>query len=165
MNFIIRKETPSDYREVENLIRESFWNVYRPGCLEHYVLHCLRDDPAFVPELGFVMEKDPHGMPMGGMEGLRYKEAKWKLNPGDMLFLYTDGVPEANNSMGELFGNGRMLSSLAKSKDKAASKEDEAGRGSINLKQFLRLVRVQIDDFVGDTPQFDDLTMLAIKRS
>lgn len=54
----IRLEQPQDYAEVENLTRESFWNVYRPGCLEHYVLHCLRDDPDFVPELDFVMEKD-----------------------------------------------------------------------------------------------------------
>ena len=47
-----------EYREVENLVRESFWNVYRPGCLEHYVLNQLRDDSAFVPELDFVMEQD-----------------------------------------------------------------------------------------------------------
>jgi len=54
----IRNEIPSDYPTVENLVRESFWNVYRPGCLEHFVLHTLRDDPAFVPELSFVMESD-----------------------------------------------------------------------------------------------------------
>ncbi|MGN1119219.1 MAG: GNAT family N-acetyltransferase [Oscillospiraceae bacterium] len=57
-DFIIRLEAPADYAENENLVRESFWNVYRPGCLEHYVLHCLRNDAAFVPELDFVMEKD-----------------------------------------------------------------------------------------------------------
>jgi predicted N-acetyltransferase YhbS len=51
-------ETPADYAEVENLVRESFWNVYRPGCYEHYLLRCLRDDKDFVPELDFVMEKD-----------------------------------------------------------------------------------------------------------
>ena len=55
---IIRVENKGEYREVENLIRESFWNVYRPGCSEHYVIHVLRDDPAFVKELDFVMEKD-----------------------------------------------------------------------------------------------------------
>ena len=55
---IIRLETGRDHTEVEHLVRESFWNVYRPGCLEHYVLHCLREDPAFVPELDLVMEKD-----------------------------------------------------------------------------------------------------------
>ncbi len=55
---IIRSEKPEERREVENLVREAFWNVYRPGCSEHYVLHVLRDDPDFVPELDFVMEKD-----------------------------------------------------------------------------------------------------------
>ena len=55
-NLIIRNEKKEDYRTVENLIRESFWNVYRPGCLEHYVIHTLRDDEAFIPELSFVME-------------------------------------------------------------------------------------------------------------
>ena len=58
MNYSIRPERKEDYREVENLIRESFWNVYRPGCSEHYVMHVLRDDPAFVKELDFVMEQD-----------------------------------------------------------------------------------------------------------
>lgn len=56
-DYIIRLERPDEYRQVENLVRESFWNVYRPGCLEHYVLHQLRKDPAFVPELDFVMEQ------------------------------------------------------------------------------------------------------------
>lgn len=56
--YSIRLEKKEEHREVENLVRESFWNVYRPGCLEHYVLNQLRNDPAFVPELDFVMEKD-----------------------------------------------------------------------------------------------------------
>lgn len=55
---IIRLENINDHREVENLVRESFWNVYRPGCTEHFVLHVLRDDPAFIRELDFVMERD-----------------------------------------------------------------------------------------------------------
>ena len=57
-DYTVRLERPEDFRTVECLIRESFWNVYRPGCLEHYVIHVLRDDPAFVPELDFVMERD-----------------------------------------------------------------------------------------------------------
>ncbi len=57
-DYIIRLENKEDYREVENLIRESFWNVYRPGCSEHYVMRVLRDDPAFVKELDFVMEQN-----------------------------------------------------------------------------------------------------------
>ena len=52
----IRLEREDEYREVENLVREAFWNVYRPGCSEHYVIHVLRSDPAFVRELDFVME-------------------------------------------------------------------------------------------------------------
>jgi len=57
-DYCIRLERTEDHREVEHLIREAFWNVYRPGCLEHYVIHQLRYDPAFVPELDFVLEKD-----------------------------------------------------------------------------------------------------------
>ena len=57
-DFIIRSERKEEQREVEFLVRESFWNVYRPGCLEHYVLNSLRSDEAFIPELNFVMEKD-----------------------------------------------------------------------------------------------------------
>ena len=57
-NLIIRLEKEEEYRQVENLVRESFWNIYRPGCTEHYVLNQLRGDSAFVPELDFVMEKD-----------------------------------------------------------------------------------------------------------
>ena len=55
---IIRLEKTEEQRETEALVREAFWNVYRPGCLEHYVLNQLRSDEAFVPELNFVMEKD-----------------------------------------------------------------------------------------------------------
>ena len=57
-NVIIRLERKEEARIVENLVRESFWNVYRPGCLEHYVINQLRDDEAFVKELDFVMELD-----------------------------------------------------------------------------------------------------------
>ena len=55
---IIRLERPEDFREVENLTREAFWNVYKPGCVEHFVLHRFRTDPDFIPELDFVMEED-----------------------------------------------------------------------------------------------------------
>ena len=55
---IIRLERKEDHRAVENLVREAFWNVYRPGCSEHFVIHVLRGDPAFVKELDFVMEQN-----------------------------------------------------------------------------------------------------------
>ena len=57
-DYTIRLEKQEDYRVTENLVREAFWNVYRPGCSEHYVIHVLRDDPAFVKELDFVMEQN-----------------------------------------------------------------------------------------------------------
>ena len=57
-DYTIRLENKADHRNVEDLIRESFWNVYRPGCSEHYVIHVLRNDPAFIEELDFVMELD-----------------------------------------------------------------------------------------------------------
>ena len=57
-DYIIRLEREDEHREVEELVREAFWNVYRPGCSEHYVIHVLRDDPAFVKELDLVMEMD-----------------------------------------------------------------------------------------------------------
>ncbi len=54
-DILIRRECNRDYKAVENLVRESFWNIYKPGCTEHYVLHCMRKNPDFVPELDFVM--------------------------------------------------------------------------------------------------------------
>lgn len=57
-DYTIRLEEKKDRRAVEDLVRESFWNIYRPGCSEHYVIHVLREDPAFVKELDFVMEQD-----------------------------------------------------------------------------------------------------------
>ena len=57
-DIIIRLEKKEEYRQVESLVREAFWNVYRPGCSEHYVLHLLRSDPSFVKELDLVMEQN-----------------------------------------------------------------------------------------------------------
>ena len=61
-NYTIRLERESDYITVENLTREAFWNVYQPGCTEHYVLHCYRNNPDFIPELDFVLEIEGTGV-------------------------------------------------------------------------------------------------------
>lgn len=58
MNMIIRHEEPEDYYPVEQVTREAFWNLYRPGCNEHLIVHCLRKHPDFIPELSFVIEWD-----------------------------------------------------------------------------------------------------------
>ena len=86
-NITFRLEEPEDYRFVENMVRESFWNVYRPGCLEHYVLHCLREDSDFVPELDLVMEKD--GILIGQNVFVR---AYIHLDDGRKLLALTMGI-------------------------------------------------------------------------
>ncbi len=85
-DYMIRLETPNDYRKVENLTREAFWNVYRPGCMEHYVLHCYRDREDFVPELDFVMEKD--GKIIGHV---MYVRAKIQADDGREIPIMTFG--------------------------------------------------------------------------
>ncbi|MBQ8836208.1 MAG: N-acetyltransferase [Clostridia bacterium] len=57
-NLTIRLETEKDYKAVENLTREAFWNMYVPGCDEHYLVHMMRSHEDFIPELAFVIEKD-----------------------------------------------------------------------------------------------------------
>lgn len=59
----IRPTRPDEFRKTEELVREAFWNVYRPGCTEHFVLHCLRKDPAFVPDLDLVLTLDGSSPP------------------------------------------------------------------------------------------------------
>ena len=85
-NIIIRQETPADYAAVEHLTREAFWNVYRPGCLEHYVVHVLRNDSAFVPELDLVMERN--GQLIGHV---MYMRAKITADDGRELPVMTFG--------------------------------------------------------------------------
>ena len=82
----IRNENPQDYREVENLTREAFWNVYRPGCTEHYVLNQYRSNPDFIPELDFVMEKD--GKIIGHV---MYSKAHITLEDGTIFPSWTFG--------------------------------------------------------------------------
>ena len=82
----IRLEQPQDYREVENLTREAFWNVYRPGCVEHYVLNQYRSNPDFIPELDFVMEED--GRIIGHV---MYSKAELVLDDGGKFPVWTFG--------------------------------------------------------------------------
>jgi len=83
---MIRLEQPKDYREVENLTREAFWNVYRPGCTEHYVLNQYRTNPDFIPELDFVMEED--GKIIGHV---MYSKAELVLDDGSRKPSWTFG--------------------------------------------------------------------------
>ena len=84
--YTIRSERPEDYREVENLTREAFWNVYRPGCTEHYVLHQFRERPEFVKELDFCLEVE--GQIIGHIMFVR---AEIKADDGNVLPIMTFG--------------------------------------------------------------------------
>ena len=84
--YTIRRETTADYRTVENLTREAFWNVYRPGCTEHYVLHQFRDKPEFVKELDFCLEVN--GQIIGHVMFVR---AKIMADDGRILPIMTFG--------------------------------------------------------------------------
>ncbi len=90
-----------------------------------------------------------HALALATMEGVKYKEHEFTLLPGDKVFVYTDGVPEATDKRNELFGTGRMLEAL---------NEDPSAEPS----ELISNVRVAIDEFVEDEEQFDDITMLCI---
>lgn len=91
-----------------------------------------------------------HSLALAAMEDVPFREHTFELHPGDSLFVYTDGVTEATDSRNELFGTERMLEAL--NRDPTADPQD-----------LLQQVRAEIDSFVGDAPQFDDMTMLGLK--
>ena len=91
-----------------------------------------------------------HSPAVATMPGMNFREHEFKLNPGDSLYVYTDGVTEATDSSNTLFGTDRMIDSLNKNPD-------------ANPETLLKTVRTDIDEFVGDAPQFDDITMLGFK--
>ena len=98
----------------------------------------------------YELYKDVHGFVVGGMNGITYKEYELQLNPGDRVFVYTDGVPEATDAENELFGTERMLDAL--NQDPEAEPE-----------KLLKTVRGAVDGFVKEAEQFDDLTMLCLE--
>ena len=99
----------------------------------------------------FELFKDRHGFVLAGMEGSRYREYELTLAPGDVVFLYTDGVTEATDAANDLYGTDRMLKALNSLPGAAPE-------------QLLGAVKESIDRFVGSAPQFDDITMLAFQR-
>ena len=100
----------------------------------------------------FELYKDPHSMIIGGYESAVYREYELQLDVGETLFLYTDGAPEATNRAEELLGTDGVLEALNRDPDGAPE-------------ELIEHVESAISTFVGDAPQFDDLTMLVIKRT
>ena len=99
------------------------------------------------PDGPFELFRDKHGFVIGGMEGVKYKDYQIMLKPGARLFVYTDGVVEATNGEEELFGTERMLKALNEATDATPQ-------------ALLEHLRTEVGRFVGDAPQFDDITML-----
>ena len=100
----------------------------------------------------FTVLKEKHSPPLGCMEGIRFKEFKTRIDPGDIIFLYTDGVAEATNRDNELFGLDRMLESL--------NDKSKGDRAAVDIDFDMKY---SVDLFVKGAPQFDDLTMLTFK--
>lgn len=99
-------------------------------------LEYLRSQPGFV---------------LAGMDGVKYQDYELDLAEGQSLFLYTDGVTEATDAHNELFGEERLIDAIKES-------------GNLNVRYTVKLVKQKVDAFVGEAPQFDDITMLSIKR-
>ena len=93
-----------------------------------------------------------HSPAVASLEGIYFRQHEFELHPGDSLFLYTDGVPEATNVHEEMFGTGRMLEALNRNPD-------------ARPRELLDTVRSELDAFKGDVPQFDDITMLGFYYS
>ena len=106
--------------------------------------------PVLMKDGRFELYKDVHGLFVGGIPGLTYENYEIQMKPGDRLFMYTDGIPEANNKERKLFGTERMVSTL--NTDPTAE-----------LKTVLKNVREAVDQFANGAEQFDDLTMLCIE--
>ena len=98
---------------------------------------------------GFELMHDRHGLFVGGLEGTKYKEYSFALGKGDTLYLYTDGVPEATNAEGEMYGTDRLVHVLNETKDQSTE-------------EICKAVKGDIDVFVKDAPQSDDITMVCI---
>ena len=109
------------------------------------------EKPAFKkPDGSFELLKDKHGLMVGYMDTVRYREYEFKMTKGSKLFLYTDGVAEANNANEELFGTDRMIEALRTAENKPP-------------KDIIEAVDLAINNFADTAPQFDDVTMLCIE--
>ena len=106
--------------------------------------------PVLEKEGRFEVYMDTHGFLVGGMPGMQYTDYEIRMEPGDKLFVYTDGIPEAHNGELEMFGIERMVDTLNRNREEKP--ED-----------LLKAVQKAVDAFVGDAEQFDDLTMLCLE--
>ena len=100
--YTIRQEQPADFYAVENLTREAFWNVYRPGCSEHYVLHCYRNHPDFIPELSLVLEGPASGNAADGASAAGMEQRREIL--AHVMFAWSEILVEPDESSAQVAG-------------------------------------------------------------
>lgn len=98
----------------------------------------------------YELHKSKHSPAVAAMDGMKFKEYEFELNPGDIIYLYTDGVAEATNSDDKLFGTDRMIDVLNKLPGNSAE-------------EILTDMKKAVDDFTGNAPQFDDITMICLR--
>lgn len=101
-------------------------------------------------EASFELMKSKHSPAVATMEGMKFRQHEFDLNPGDILYIYTDGVAEATNSAEELYGTDRMIDALNKN-------------SNLTSHEILVNMKREVDEFTGDAPQFDDITMLCLR--
>lgn len=135
----------------EGMFVTSFMAVLDLDTLELTYVNAGHNPPVLRRNNGeFSFLKINPGFVLAGLEGMMYKEDKISLAKGDRLFLYTDGVTEANNPSGELFGDDRLLESLNKN-------------ATLPLDQLLGGVKASMDAFSAGAEQFDDITMMVVE--
>ena len=160
----LKKETAEKY--LRTSVRNRCLNVMRNRQIQMRIsrMYLLEQDGEFLPiapdedELRMLQQAMEHLEPptcrdvvrMHFDEGMKFREAEFELCPGDSLYLYTDGVAEAANAENELYGTDRMIDALNRHADEA-------------VEELLPSMKREIDAFVGDAPQFDDITMLALR--
>lgn len=158
-NYLIRQETPSDYRAVEELTRRAFWNVYRPGCLEHYVLHLFRSRPDFIRELDLVMEL------CGKIIGhVMFAEGEITLSDGNKLPVMTFG-PLSIDPEYQKKGYGSILLSYAMEQAKTLGAGALAIEGDFGFYGKLGFVKgKELGIFYKNDPDADYFLVKELKE-
>lgn len=137
-DLLIRRETPEDYHQTEMLVREAFWNVYHPGCNEHYILHCYRSKKDFIPELDLVLEKD--GQLIGQ---IMYVHSEIKTDKGVMIPIVTFGPLSIHPNFSRRGYGKYLLDNSIKKSGRTRSRCHCHHRKSVILRQ-IRICRWKI---------------------
>jgi len=144
-NTLLHATTPG------NRYATAFLNHYDPVTGACQWVNCGHNDGVVLRKSGEVEMMPCSGIALGLFPKMTYETQTFQLESGDLLAIYSDGVPEANNAAEEEFSMERFVSALKANKDRPSS-------------EIVNSVIKEIDAFVGDAPQFDDITLMVMKR-